>query len=85
MKKMLIEKTPWMSKHPDGTTVAPVSDDALRESLDVVDVERETGGGGVSADVTREASMAPPRWIPAPDSPPLSVQLPPEPSVEDMG
>ena len=52
--------------------------------MDVADVERESGSGGASTDVNRESSMAFPHLIPAPDFPPISLRLPPEPSVEDM-
>ena len=74
---------PWMSQQPDGTAVAQVSDEVMRKTLDSVAVEPKNGSGGISTDVTLEPSMASPRLIPAPESPPLSVQLPPESTVED--
>ena len=75
----------WMSQQPDGAAAVQVSDEVARKLPDVVDAGRETGSGGVSTDVAKETSMASPRPIPAPDSPPLSVRLPPEPAVEETG
>ena len=75
------EAAPWMGQLPDGVAVAPVLDKAVCKPVDVVGVEQETGSGGVSTDVARESSIASPRLMPAPDSPPLSVQLSPEPST----
>ena len=71
-----------MRVRPD---VAQVSEELISKPLDLVDRERGTRSGGVSTDLTSEPSLAPPRLIPAPDSPPLSGQLPPEPSAEDKG
>ena len=73
-----------MWQQPDGTAVAPASDEAMRKPMDVVGVGQETGRRGVSTDVAGESSMASPRWIPVPDYPPLSVQLPPAASVGVM-
>ena len=53
--------------------------------MDLADVERDTGSGGISTDLVGESSMASPRWIPAPDFPPLSMQLLPEFSLEAKG
>ena len=74
-----------MRQQPVGTAVAPASDEAVRKPMDMVDVGQETGSGGVSTDGAGGPQTASPRWIPVPDSPPLSVQLPPEPSAGDMG
>ena len=76
---------PWTSRQPDGAAFAQVSDEVMRKPLDVADAEQETGSGGVSTDVAREPSMASPRLIPVPDSPPLWAQLPPGDAVEDTG
>ena len=53
--------------------------------MDLADVERDAGSGGISTELVGESSMASPRWIPAPDSPPLSTQLPPDSSAGDKG
>ena len=52
---------------------------------DLGNIEQETGSGVVSTVLARESPMASPRLIAAPDSPPPSVQLPPESSVDDEG
>ena len=74
---------PWMSQQPDDTAVAQVSDEVMRKTLDSVAVEPKNGSGGISTDVTLEPSMASPRLIPVPDSPPLLLQLRPETELED--
>ena len=40
-----------MSEDPDGAGVAPVSDEVIRRPMDVVDMEKETVGGGASTGV----------------------------------
>ena len=72
-----------MSQRPDDAEVAQASAVAMRKPLKVLDVGQEPGGGSVSTNMTREPSMTPPRLISVFDSPPLSVQLPPEPGVEE--
>ena len=46
---------------------------------------RVPSSGGVSTAVTRETPVVSPRLIPVPDSPHLSLQLPPEPEVDSTG
>ena len=48
-------------------------------------VEQETGSGCVPTDFTREPPVASPSLIPLTDSPFLSAQLFPEPSVAEKG
>ena len=68
---------PWGSQAPARPDVVRASGEMTSKHSDLADGERETGMGGVSADLPREPSFATPRLIPAPDSPPLSGQLPP--------
>ena len=74
-----------MVQRPSGAGVVQTSDDALRKPLDMVGVGQESGSGGGPTDETREPPMASPRLIPVPDSPHLSIQLPPDSVVEDTG
>ena len=52
---------------------------------DLADVDQENGSGGKSTDLTREPSVVSPLLIAAPDSPPLSAQLPPNSEVAEKG
>ena len=61
------------SARPDA---AKVSEEVTSRPLVLVDGERGTGSPRASTDPARETSLAPPRLIPVPDSPPHSVQVP---------
>ena len=76
---------PWECRKMDGPVAVQVSTEEDDRTLDLVDVEQETGSEGISTYLTRKPSMASPRLIPVPDSPPLSAQLPPEPLVAKKG
>ena len=64
-----------------GPVAVQASTEVGNKPSDLVDVDEENGGGGISPDLARAPSMASPRLIPVPDSPPLSAQLPPNPEV----
>ena len=75
---------PWVSQKPDRSEEAQVPMEVTRGPLDLGDVERDTGSGGDSTDLTRGPSLASPRLIPLPDFPPPSIQLPPDAPVVDV-
>ena len=76
---------PWMRQDIYGPAAVQVSTEVEDKPLDLADVGQETGSEGKSTDLIREHSMAAPRLIPVPASPPFSVQLPPEPLVGARG
>ena len=67
---------PWMSQLNDGGGLAPVIQEGKGKT---------TESGGRSTVDTDEPSMASPRLIPVPGSPPRSAQAPPEPMMDDTG
>ena len=71
-----------MSQTPARPDVVQVSEGVATKPQDLGDMEQGNGSGGISTDETREPSMASRRLIPAPDSLPLSIQPPPDPSAE---
>ena len=74
-----------MSHTPTRPGVAPATEGEVDKSMGLADIEQNTGNGGPSTDLARDSSMISPRFIPALDSPPLSIQLPPAPSTEENG
>ena len=65
--------------------MAQATEEAANKPTDVVDIEQDAGSGGPSTDLARESSAASPRLIPAPNSPPRSIQLPPAPPAGEHG
>ena len=76
---------PRTSQIPACPDVVRVLGEIAGKPEDLGDREQGNGSEAVSTDKTREAPMASPRSSPAPDSPPLSIQLPPYPSAGDKG
>ena len=75
----------WMGQEIDGPVAAQASTEVENKPSDLVGAGRGTGGGGISTDLTRGPSVASPRLIPAPHSPPVSKQLPPKLLVGEKG
>ena len=76
---------PRLSQLPDASGLAPVFQEGGDQTEKLIDGGRTTESGDQSMVETGEPSMVPPRLIPAPHSPSLSAQLPPEPTLEDTG
>ena len=66
-----------MSQKMGGPEAAQDWAEAGHKPSELADVDEEHGSGGILTDLTREASMASPRLVLVPDSPPFSAQLPP--------
>ena len=53
-----------MSQKPEVTVAAQASGEVMHKPPDSVDVEEETGSGGISTDLVGDPWMASPRLIP---------------------
>ena len=82
MAKFIASRTGQLS---GGAGIAPVLSDGTDNDQKMADGEKPTESGGQPTEETDEPSMASPRLIPVPDTPPRSAQPSPEAVLDDTG
>ena len=75
---------PRMSRPPACPDMTQARGFVVGKSMDLVEIEQDAGVVGPSADLMRKHSITSPRLIPVPESPTLSIRLPPVPPKGDI-
>ena len=84
-KNSLRRGSPWTESLAGGNGSAPGVNENRTDKAEIVDVAKPTDNADQFTTVPEETVMAPPRLIPAPDSPKHSPKEPPTTLLNDSG